>query len=365
MKEAFYRLAEYKIIESNNGALWWESHAGLGALIGGKCFIRGKILFIGPRESEEPGFLANEFLNQLDRFPKWDRTKFYCLNYKICGCKSGRKLTEEEIAAWSRSQTQRTEETGLSRTPFMKGNQEQGSSSTEDVSYRLGRYEIIQKPGGQVWWKTPSGHTGLRVGKSITAGDILFIGAVETEEPGNSRRQFTDRLAQLPEWRATQYYSLSYALHDCGTGKRLSKGAEGRWPSVESLPKGEGPSRKSGKLQKSFTLLFSKLWKVLQAIHPYANPRADLTKDSIGGEEERREKGVKDKSSQKTNASKLDLANWDLPIQWLRRKKWIGYIAAFVLIMGLLLMAVLVGHSKKEEGHHKRDDHPTSHRHDH
>jgi len=365
MKTTSYRLAEYKIIESGAGALWWEAHAGVGAVVGGKCAIRGGILFIGPSESEEPGFLANEFLNQLDRFPKWERTKFYCLNYKICECKSGRKLTEDEIAAWSRSQTQWTEETGLSGTPFGKANQEQGSGSTEDVSYRLGRYEIIQKPSGQVWWKTPSGHTGLIVGKSIIAGDILFIGAAETEEPGNLRRQFIDRLDQLPGWRTTQYYSLSFALHDCGTGKSLSRGAGGRWPSADSLLKGEGLSRKTAKLSETFNLPFSKLRKVLRAIHPHAETRAPLAKDSIGAEEEKREEGVKNRSSRKTKASKLGLSNWDSAIQWLGRKKWIGYIAAFLLITGFLLLAVLLGHWKKEEGHHKRDDHHTSHRSDH
>ena len=43
MKSTFYRLGEYKIIDSGTGALWWEAHAGLGALISGKCFIRGEI----------------------------------------------------------------------------------------------------------------------------------------------------------------------------------------------------------------------------------------------------------------------------------------------------------------------------------
>jgi hypothetical protein len=365
MKTTSYRLAEYRIIESGTGALWWEGHAGIGAVVGGKCYIRGKILFIGPRESEEPGFLAKEFLNQLDRFPKWEKTRFYCLSYEICDCKSGRKLTEEEIAAGSRNQTQWTEETGLSGTLFGKGNRRQGSGATEDVSYRLGRYEIIQKRSGQVWWKTPSGRTGLRVGKSIIAGDILFIGTVETEEPGNLRRQFIDRLDQLPEWRTTQYYSLSYALHDCGTGKSLSKGAGGRWPSADSLPKGEGLSRKNAKLSETFNLSFSKLRKLLRAIHPHAKTRAALPKDSVAAEEETREKGVKTGSSRRTNAGKLNLSSWDTAIQWLGRKKWIGYIAAFLLITGFLLMAVLVGHWEKEEGHHKRDDHHSSHRSDH
>jgi hypothetical protein len=180
MKATFYKLGEYKIVDGGSGALWWEAHAGVGAVVGGKCSIRGEILFIGPSESEEPGFLAKEFLDQLNRFPKWERTKFYCSNYKICECKSGRKLTEEEIAVWPKSQTQWADETRLSGTQFGTGNQEERSGSTEDVSYRLGKFEIIQKPSGQVWWKTPAGHTGLRVGKGIILGE-----AVEKPMPAN------------------------------------------------------------------------------------------------------------------------------------------------------------------------------------
>jgi len=365
MKSTFYRLGEYKIVDSGTGALWWEAHAGLGALISGKCFTRGEILFIGPRESEEPGFLANEFLNQLERFPRWEKTKHYCLNYTIYECRSGRKLTEEEIAVWSRSQTQWTDETVFSGTPLGKGNKKRGSDSTEDRSYRLGRYEIILKPSGQVWWKTPFGHTGLRAGKSIIADDILFIGAGETEEPSNLRRQFLERLDQLPEWRTTQYYSPSYALYDCGTGRSLTKGEGGSWPTAESPRKGEGLSKRNDKLSEIFNPPFLKLRKVLLAIHVRALTRAALTKESIGAEKEKRDKGVKAKSSRETNAGKLDTSNRDTAIQWLGRKKWVGYIAVFILITGFLFLAVLFGHWKKEEGHHKRDGHPSSHQSDH
>jgi hypothetical protein len=365
MKSTFYRLGEYKIVDSGTGALWWEAHAGLGALISGKCFIRGEILFIGPRESEEPGFLANEFLNQLERFPRWEKTKHYCLNYTIYECRSCRKLTEEEIAVWSRSQTQWTEETVFSGTPLGKGNQKRGSDLTEDRSYRLGRYEIILKPSGQVWWKTPSGHTGLRAGKSIIADDILFIGAGETEEPSNLRRQFLERLDQLPEWRTTQYYSPSYALYDCGTGRSLAKGEGGRWPTPECPRKGEGLSKRNDQLSEIVNFPFLKLRKVLRAIHARAGTRASLTMESIGAEKEKRDKGVKAKSSRETNAGKLDTSNWETAVQWLSRNKWVGYIAVLILITGFLFLAVLVGHWKKGEGHHKRDGHPSSHQSDH
>jgi hypothetical protein len=117
------------------------------------------------------------------------------------------------------------------RSPFGKGNQEQGSDSKEDVSYRLGRYEIIQKPSGQMWWKTPSGHTGLRVGKSILAGDILFMEVGETEEQGNLKHAFLEHLNQLPEWRTAKYYCASCALYDCKTGKNQAREEGGGRPS--------------------------------------------------------------------------------------------------------------------------------------
>jgi hypothetical protein len=362
MKTTFYRLAQYKIIEGGAGALWWEAHAGVGAVVGGKCSIRGEILFIGPSESEEAGFLAREFLDQLDRFPKWERTKFYCLNYEICGCKSGRKLTGEEIAIWSKSQTQWTDENGLSGTPFGTGNQEQRPGSKEDVSYRLRKFQIIQKPDGQVWWKTPSGHTGVRAGKSIIIGDILFLGAREIEEPGNLRSQFIERLDQLPEWTATQYYSLSYALHDCESAKSLSKGEGGSRLSADSLPKGEGLSRKKAKPHETFNLGFWKLWKVVRAIYTHTRTRTALTMDHKDAEKEKREKRAKNKGSREVNAGKLGRSKWNAGIQWLVGKKWIGYIAAFLLITGFLLMSVLVGHWKKEERRYKSDDHHSSHR---
>ena len=365
MKPTFYRLGEYKIIDSGSGALYWEAHAGLGARVGGKCFERGEILFIGPRESEEPGFLANEFLNQLDRFPKWERTRFYCSNYEICYCKSGKRLTKEETAAWARTHIQWTEGTDPSGTPLGKVDQEQESTSTEDVSYRLRRYEIIQKPNGQLWWKTPSGPTGLRVGKSIIAGDILFLGAVETEEPGNLRNQFLEHLDQLPEWRQTPYYSHNYSLHDCGTGNSLSKGAEAGWPNAESSFKGQDVPTKMLDLSERYDLLFPKLRRLLAAIRLRARRPSFWTKDTTRQEKETPKTSVRRKRSQETDASKLGLSRRENTVQWLGRKKWVIYITAFLMITGFLLMAILFGHWKEEEGHHKRGDHHSSHRNDH
>jgi hypothetical protein len=91
MQNTAFRLGEYKIIENEHGDLWWETHIGLGSSKSGKCFINGDILFIKPSDSMGPGFLKGEFLDHLDKLPKWEKTKYYCASYKIHGCKSGRR----------------------------------------------------------------------------------------------------------------------------------------------------------------------------------------------------------------------------------------------------------------------------------
>ena len=93
MQHTAYKLGEYKIIENKHGDLWWEAHIGLGSLKSGKCFIHEDILFIKPTDSTGSGFLTGEFLDHLNKLPKWGKTKYYCAIYKIYECKSGnRKL---------------------------------------------------------------------------------------------------------------------------------------------------------------------------------------------------------------------------------------------------------------------------------
>ena len=91
MESKSYRLAQYCIKEKSNGEIWWETHGGLGSLKKGKCFIQGDILFIGPSESEEAGFLKREFLEKLRRLPQWTKTKYYCSRYSIHECSTGNR----------------------------------------------------------------------------------------------------------------------------------------------------------------------------------------------------------------------------------------------------------------------------------
>lgn len=93
-KETFYRLGRYEIIEKENGQVWWESHSGLGSAKGGKCFVEGNILFIGPSRTEKDGFLKREFIERLNQLPPWQKTKYYSPSHTIYNCKTGRVSPE-------------------------------------------------------------------------------------------------------------------------------------------------------------------------------------------------------------------------------------------------------------------------------
>ena len=90
MEETFYRLAEYQIILKSSGEIQWKAHSGFAGTKSGKCFIEGEVLFIGPSEKEEMGFLKSEFLDYLKQFPRWDKTKYYCPSYTLYASKGGR-----------------------------------------------------------------------------------------------------------------------------------------------------------------------------------------------------------------------------------------------------------------------------------
>ena len=95
-EDRFYRLGQYKIIEKQNGALWWESYGGFSSLRSGKCLIEGNIIFLGASETKEHGYLLLEFKEHLHQLPRWEKTKYYSPSYTIYSCKTGRRCLLEE-----------------------------------------------------------------------------------------------------------------------------------------------------------------------------------------------------------------------------------------------------------------------------
>ena len=90
MEDRSFRLGRFEIIEKSGGEIWWKAHGGFASQKNGKCFIEGNILFIGPSEKDEEGFLINEFIEYLDKFPRWNRTKYYCPSFMLYTCKDDR-----------------------------------------------------------------------------------------------------------------------------------------------------------------------------------------------------------------------------------------------------------------------------------
>jgi len=91
---------------------------------------------------------------------------------------------------------------------------------TEDRFYRLGQYKIIEKHNGALCWESYGGFSSVKGGKCFIEGDILFLGASETKKHGYLLLEFKEHLDQLPRWEKTKYYSPSYTIYSCKTGRR-------------------------------------------------------------------------------------------------------------------------------------------------
>ena len=91
---------------------------------------------------------------------------------------------------------------------------------TEDTFYRLGHYKIIEKHNGALYWESYGGFSSVKGGKCFIEGDILFLGASKTKKHGYLLLEFREDLEQLPRWEKTHYYSPSYTIYSCKTGRR-------------------------------------------------------------------------------------------------------------------------------------------------
>lgn len=193
----YYRLAEYKIIEGEDGHIWWETHSGFCAVKMGNCFVNGSILFIEPgHTSEENGFLKGEFIDQLNRLPKWLKTKYYCTSFNIFKCKVDQN-----------------------RKPSSANNQLYKSPDQGDVSYRLSQFEIIEQMDGKLLWKSYSGRWTIKVGTCYVDGNILLFGRGEPEKTNIIKKDFLERLFLLPVWEKTNFLCHNYTLYSCETNE--------------------------------------------------------------------------------------------------------------------------------------------------
>ena len=223
MKETIYRLGEFKIIESDTGQLMWEAHYGFGEIQKGRCFRKGSILFIGSAERYQNGFLKGEFLDDLKKYPKWDKTKFHCNGAIVRHCINGKSVTNEEMMLWTLS---RGREEGIDKHRGAVKAISNGTSAgkvAENAVYRLQRYEVTVGADGQIISKTYSGSNSTNSGNCFILEKILFIGPQQSKPSNFKKSQFLANLRQLPIWDQTAFFSKRFSLHECEPGNELKR----------------------------------------------------------------------------------------------------------------------------------------------
>ena len=193
-----YRLGDYKIVELGTGELRWEAHSGFAQFQEGRCFTKGTILFICPAESDQAGFLKGEFLDHVKAFPAWSKTRYYCRDFEIYNCRTGKRVTKQDMLMWT---------LGSSRG--------KGANTPKEGSFRLGRYEITRKTTGRIVWKTAPGPNTVIKGTCTVLEDILFMGPRENTESNLMEHRFSKSLGHLSKWDQTEYYCPKSSPCDC------------------------------------------------------------------------------------------------------------------------------------------------------
>jgi hypothetical protein len=223
MKKTIYRLGEYKIIESDTGQLMWEAHFGFGEFQKGQCFKKGSILFIGPAENCQNGFLKGEFLDDLKKYPKWSKTKYFGNGVDVHHCKNGKSVTKEEMMLWTLGRSLGEGVEIHNDAPKVFSNSASEGKVTENAAYRLQRYEIIVRAGGQIISRTYSGSNSVNSGNCFILENILFIGPQQNKPSNFNKRQFLANLRKLPIWEQTAYFSKRFSLHKCEPGNEVKE----------------------------------------------------------------------------------------------------------------------------------------------
>ncbi len=202
MHKAVYRLDNYRIIETENGMLWWDAHFPMAMQRRGRCFVLGDILIIGQPSHEENGYLILEFHEQLEKLPVWNKTSYYCYTSNLLNIATDSNLSEDL----------------LQRKMFLAEINKADKKSIIGLmsgKFRLGQYQIIVTDNDEVEWQAHEGTNKIIGGRCIVESDVLFIGAQEYDKGELSKEEFIKELNQLLQWDNTFAWCKSMVLQAC------------------------------------------------------------------------------------------------------------------------------------------------------
>jgi hypothetical protein len=195
-----YRLGEYCITEDENGLLRWETYFNFGAQRSGKCYIFGNILIIGNWSHEGIGYLQLEFSDRLNKLPSWGKTHYYCFASDLLDVSTGQRLTNNFLEQYLTGTKSAVLKSPMNKSPGM---------------FRLFKYQITVTDNGDVSWQTYEGLDRVVGGPCVIESDILFIGPQEYDEGNQSKREFLNKLNQLPRWDKTIAWCRGMVLRNC------------------------------------------------------------------------------------------------------------------------------------------------------
>lgn len=198
--ENIYRLGEYRITEYENGLLQWEKLFNFGVQRSGKCFILGNILIIGHWGHEEVGYLQLEFFEQLEKLPAWNKTRYYCFSSELLDVSTGQSLTNDFLERYIALTSSTGSKPLMNMSPGM---------------FRFGRYQITIDDNGKVSWQTYGGLDRVVGGQCAVESGLLLIGPHEYDEGNQIKREFLNKLNQLPKWDKSMAWCRSLVLRPC------------------------------------------------------------------------------------------------------------------------------------------------------
>jgi len=195
-----YRLGEYRIMEYDGVMFTWERHAALAEELSGRCFLCGDILVIGDCSRQQTGYLIGEFIEQLQKFPAWDKTRYYCLAASLLEVDTGHRLTDSFFA----HPLSQVKKPGLDLR-----------ISSGPGTFRLAQYQITVADSSSIEWQAHEGLNKIAGGRCMVESGVLFIGPKEFEKESQSRQEFLERLNKLTKWDKTEVWSNLNVLLPC------------------------------------------------------------------------------------------------------------------------------------------------------
>ncbi len=192
--------------------------------------------------------MIGEFLEQLNKFPGWNKTRYYCFVSELLDVHTGRGLKEESLKQMS----------------CTAGADKMGADSVKNLKmgeYRLGQYQITVDTDGGVTWQTYGGINKVIHGRCLIESGILFIDPSESKEEAGSKREFLDRLHSMLQWDGTIAWSRNLVLKSCPQQEPTNRPRtfiprQKKWspPVFIQTPPGSDPDWQEGRAKQSFPI---------------------------------------------------------------------------------------------------------------